>query len=213
MVEHPVAADYKWKKYTRATCKAALEEVNKSEDNCPIVLEKMTFNVFSHYVSTKKSKKSGEVNLCYQLWWVPKCSHSYVSYEWQDDGWRVLKKPSQFMSGMKRVVAANKRKSGASLDEGKKAMSSEVYKRLCEELYNGKGDEHLFSHALFTMEWNLMARSDNCINIHVQNIQWRLDSLIFYFETSKGNHTGNRSYDTWHVYSKPNDPKIILLSL
>ena len=33
---------------------------------------------------------------------------------------------SQFMPVMKRVVAANKRQSGATLDEGKKEMSFEV---------------------------------------------------------------------------------------
>ena len=42
----------------RATCKDALEEVNKSNKNCPIVLEKMTFNGFTHYMPTKKSKHS-----------------------------------------------------------------------------------------------------------------------------------------------------------
>ena len=42
------------------------------------------------------------------------------------------------MSGMKIVVAANKRDSGASLDEGKKEMHFEVLKILYEELYNGK---------------------------------------------------------------------------
>ena len=36
-----------------------MEEVNKSNNNCPIVLEKMTFIVFHHNMSTKKSKKSG----------------------------------------------------------------------------------------------------------------------------------------------------------
>ena len=36
-----------------------MEEVNKSNNNFPIVLEKMTFNVFSYYISTKKSKNSG----------------------------------------------------------------------------------------------------------------------------------------------------------
>ena len=46
-----------------ATCKAAQEEVKKSDDNCPIVLEKLTFNVFSRYMSTKKSKKSGGTSL------------------------------------------------------------------------------------------------------------------------------------------------------
>ena len=40
------------------TCKTVLEEVNKSDYKCPILLEKTTFNVFSHYKSTKKSKKS-----------------------------------------------------------------------------------------------------------------------------------------------------------
>ena len=82
MVEHPVAADYKWKKYTRATCKAALEEVNKSEDNCPIVLEKMTFNVFSHNMSTKKSKNS--------VWYISATSYcgvwSYLTHMYRMSG-------------------------------------------------------------------------------------------------------------------------------
>ena len=43
----------------RGTCKSALEEVNKSDDNCPIGLNKITLNVFSHYMSTKKSKQYG----------------------------------------------------------------------------------------------------------------------------------------------------------
>ena len=71
------------------------------------------------------------------------------------------------MSGMKRVVAANNRESVDSIDEGKKEMGFEVYKRLREELYNGKGDDNLFTNALLTMEWNLMARSNKCVNMHV----------------------------------------------
>ena len=49
------------------------------------------------------------------------------------------------MLGMKRAVAANKRESGASIDEGKKETIFEVYKISCEELCNGKGDDHLFA--------------------------------------------------------------------
>ena len=61
------------------------------------------------------------------------------------------KEPSQFMSGMKKYVAVNKRESGASLNEGKREMGFEVYKILCEEMYNGKVDDHLFAHAFLTM--------------------------------------------------------------
>ena len=48
MVERLIASEEKGKKETRATCKTALEEVNRSNVNCPIVLEKLTFNVFYH---------------------------------------------------------------------------------------------------------------------------------------------------------------------
>ena len=60
MVERLIASEEKGKKETGATCKAGLEEVNRSNDNFPIVLEKLTFKIFSHYMSTKKSKMSGE---------------------------------------------------------------------------------------------------------------------------------------------------------
>ena len=112
------------------------------------------------------------------------------------------------MLGMKRVVAANKIQSGASLDEGKKAMIFEVYKRLREELYKVKGEDYLLEHSLLTMEWNLMARSDNCANMHVQHIQWRSDCLSFCFGTLKRNQTRERSNDTWHVYSNPKNPTV-----
>ena len=59
MVERLISAEEKGKKEMRATCKDDLEEVNKSNGNCPIKLDKMTLNVFSNYMSTKKSKNSG----------------------------------------------------------------------------------------------------------------------------------------------------------
>ena len=88
------------------------------------------------------------------------------------------KEISQFMLEMKRVVAANKRESSASIDEGKRAMGFEVYTRLCEKMYDKDGDNHSFAHALQTMGCNLMARSVNFVNMHVQYIQWRSDSLM-----------------------------------
>ena len=74
------------------------------------------------------------------------------------------------MLGIKIFVASNNRESGSSLYEGKKSMSFEVYKILCEEVYNLKGDDHLFAHAFLTMEFNLMVRSNNCVNMHMQHI-------------------------------------------
>ena len=42
---------------------------------------------------------------------------------------------SQFMIDMKRTVSSKKAECGESLDEGKKSMSYEVYKKLCGLLF------------------------------------------------------------------------------
>ena len=68
---------------------------------------------------------------------------------------------SKLMIGMKRTVASQKAESGESLDEGKKSMSYEVYKKLCELLFEGEGDDYAFSHMFLTLECKILERSDN----------------------------------------------------
>ena len=59
-----------------------------------------------------------------------------------------------------------------------------------------------------------MAISDNCVNMHVQHIQWRSDCLVFYFGTSKVNQTGDSANDPLRVYSNPqNTKKNLVLAL
>ena len=54
------------------------------------------------------------------------------------------------MSGMKRVIASNKRQDGISIEEGKKAISFDVYKTLCDVLHQGEGEDSLLAHAFLT---------------------------------------------------------------
>ena len=65
------------------------------------------------------------------------------------------------MSGMKRAIASNKRQSGINIDEGKKAMSFDVYKTLYDVLYQEEGEDFLFAHEFLTIEWNLVLISNN----------------------------------------------------
>ena len=41
----------------REVCHKALDDINKADDNCPILLNKLTFNLFSHYLTKHKNKK------------------------------------------------------------------------------------------------------------------------------------------------------------
>ena len=70
---------------------------------------------------------------------------------------------------MKRTVASQKDESVKSLDEGKKSMIYEVYKKLCELLFEGEVDDYSFTHVFLTLEWNLLARSNKCLAMNVNH--------------------------------------------
>ena len=40
----------------RNNCKDVLDAVNKASNNCPTILPSLTFNIFSHYLTTRRKK-------------------------------------------------------------------------------------------------------------------------------------------------------------
>eukprot|EP00957_Ditylum_brightwellii_P111864 8531725-Ditylum_brightwellii.AAC.1 len=56
------------------------------------------------------------------------------------------------LSGTKQTVAKVKASSGEALDEGEKYIRFEVCSKLCEFLFVGEGEDHLFAHAFLTLE-------------------------------------------------------------
>ena len=115
---------------------------------------------------------------------------------------------SEFLSGMKRTVAQARLDNGESLDEGKKPMNFEVYQQMCILLIRGEGDDYLFAHTFLTLEWNLLARSDNCFQMNINHVEWRDDCMVIFFAKSKGNQTGEHTENPWHVYSNPENPEL-----
>ena len=101
----------------------------------------------------------------------------------------MAKKLSQFMGGIKRTIAKEKRELGKK-DEGKEKMSFEVYQVICKLLLTSGTTESIFTHCFLVLEWNLMARSDNVCTTHINHITWDEDSLIFYFMKRKGDQEG-----------------------
>ena len=77
---------------------------------------------------------------------------------------------------------------------------------MCEISFKSDDDNFLFAHTFLTMEWNLLACSDNCFTMQVNHIEFKNGSLILFFSKSKGNQLGEASKKSWHVYSNPNNP-------
>ena len=93
-------------------------------------------------------------------------------------------------------------------------MIFQTYEKMCQLMFVGGDDDYLFSHAFLTMEWNLMARSDNFMNMHLNHAQWQDYCLLFFFGKYKRRQNVNSSDKPWHVYSNPNSLHIFpVLSL
>ena len=190
--DHQTPRTQKSRPNARAVCKAALESINKVDKNCPIVLSKISFNLFSHYVTTRKTSKGDYLSKAGYGLIRSALKHLY-RMSGEKMGPKFENELSQFMSGLKRTVAKVKADSGRSLDEGKKGMKFDVYKKLCEIMFCKDNDDFLFAHTFLTLAWNLLARADNCFIMKVQHIEFQHDSMMFYFGKTKVNHTGDGS--------------------
>ena len=118
----------------RAICNLALDGMNKTDNNSPNILQKITFNLFSHYLTKIRNKVEGFLSKA-------SCSgsrsvfvHMYcMSGDTMPELFKI--EISQFISGMKMMVASQKDDSGESLDEVNESMRYKVYKNLCGFLF------------------------------------------------------------------------------
>jgi hypothetical protein len=69
----------------------------------------------------------------------------------------------QFTKGIRRTVADKKKVESDSMLIGKKKMDFNVYQLMCELFMREEGEEFIFSRCFVTLEWNLMARSENVV--------------------------------------------------
>ena len=135
MFEKLITVKTEGKKVMHATSKYALNVMNRNDDNCPILLVKMTFNIFSHYMSMKSSNNSGVYLSATSYGGIRiEITHMYcVSGNEMYQGFK--RELYQLISGMKRAVVSNNRQDGISIEEGKKATIFDVYKILCYVLH------------------------------------------------------------------------------
>ena len=187
--------------------------MSPQDDNCPFILSNLTFEQFSDFVTQRKARRGKGRGLSMSL--------GNASYEQSQSALKHLFRMSkyamqtnffdnlkQFTKGIRRHVADKKVLEGDVTMVGKKKMGFNVYKKICEKFLQEGGEEYIFSHAFVTLEWNLMARSENVVNAHILHVHWDADCLVFRFVKSKGDQTGKNRDQEWHVYANPHTPSV-----
>ena len=98
----------------------------------------------------------------------------------------MAKKLSQFMGGIQRTIAKEKKELGTKNDKRKEKMNFEMYQVICKLVLTSGTTESIITHCFLVLEWNLMARSDNICARHINHVTWDDDSLVFYSMKGKG---------------------------
>lgn len=195
----------------RACIRRHLSLMNRFDKNCPIVLPKITFNVFTKYMINHRSMDENET-VSYHAATSYGTMKSALVYLFNITGQemdpKLRKELDIFMRSLRKQIAKAKAQSGQSLEEGKRPMSFAVYQLMARKLFESADQDSLFAHTFLVLEWNLMARAHSVADLDIAHIEWRQDCLLFFFGKSKGNQTGEDSERPFHVYSNPEKPEI-----
>ena len=90
------------------------------------------------------------------------------------------------IKGTTRHVAAAKQHLGLKLTKGKQAvMKPEAYELIAEHLFKSGEKRDIFNHLMLLLDWNLMKRSENCLNVKMIHIEFEEDYLKFVLEKEK----------------------------
>ena len=87
---------------------------------------------------------------------------------------------------------------------GKRKISFQEYGKLCELLLECEGDS--FAYLFLVLESNIIARSGNVVDSHVEKMYIENDALVFQFAKTKCNQTGKNADQLRHVYATPKNP-------
>ena len=193
--------------------KDCLINMSPDDDYCPFKLSNLTFVCYSDFLTQRKARKGKHRGKMMSL--------GNASYEQAQSALKHLFRMSkyamlveyfdslkQFTKGIRQHVADKKALEGDVSISGKKKMGFDVYKKICELFMNEEGEEFIFAHAFLTLEWNLMARSENVVHAHILHVSWDVNCLVFCFIKSKGDQMGRNHDQEWHVYANPHNPKI-----
>ena len=78
---------------------------------------------------------------------------------------------SLYCKGSKSCGATLKQQLVLKITEGKRPMSFEVYKFIAKGLFESSKKEHVFVNLFLILNWNLMKRSENYVNMKVAHIR------------------------------------------
>ena len=176
-------------------------------ENCPVLMNKVDYNCVAAYMVQKTGEQDKLMSKGTYCGIRSAIIYLYTMSDLSPPP-SFRDKMSTLMKGFKRSIVQQKVDSGEATEEGKEVMSFACYKLLCKKFFEGKKDEYLFALVFLTLEWNLIARADNIVNLALSDFEWSDDSLVVYLKKSKTDQEGANGKTPFHIYANPLNPEI-----
>ena len=191
----------------REICKLALDGMKKTDSNSPTIFQKITFNLFHAIWQQDGIRLEGFYRKQVILEWEARLFICTALVKRQFSKSSILSSPISLVGWRGRSLSKWMRVEKVWI-KGRNWWAMRCTRSFVKLLFEGEGDDYSFDHVLLALEWNLLVQSDNYLAMNVNHVQWENDILVFYFEKTKGEQSGDKSGDTWHIYSNPNNPEL-----
>lgn len=178
-------------------------------ERCPVDMTQVSYQVVASYMASKKTNedkfysRGTYIGIRSSIIYLFTMSNISPPPEFRERMTTLLK-------GLKRTIVEERVSAGETLEEGKDVMSFACLKLLCKKFLEGENDEYHFAHLFLLLEWNLIARSDNVANLHVNDFEFKDDSLLVYLKKTKTDQEGNDGKTPYHCYFNTVDPSLNL---
>lgn len=173
------------------TQKHCCVNMSPEDDDCPFILSNLTFAfahfgdfVMQHNACRGKLIRQGKAmslgNASYEA--VTECCEASVSHEYVCHEAQFLRQPQAIHEGHPSTCHRQEGIGGGGVSIiGKKKMGFDVCKKICELFLKEEAEEFIFLRAFLTLEWNLMTRLENVVNVHILHVHWDANCLVFHF--------------------------------
>jgi len=161
--------------------------------------QQVTYELVASYMTTKKDTDNKYlshgtyIDIHPSIVYLITMSNLSPPPEFQDRMTTLLK-------GLKRTIVKQWVAAGEVLEDGKDAMSHACLKLLCQKFFKGNRDEYHFAHLFLLLEWNLIARSNNVSNLHVNDFEFEGNSLLVYLKKTKTDQQGSYSRMPYYCF-------------
>jgi hypothetical protein len=185
------------------------EKLARAETEPILVIENVTPERFMEYLESLRNQRTG-ARLSKSMYGNKRAAlhHLFRCHEGLDgypDGFED--RLSNLMRGFARVLTTREQDDGGDAsEEGKVAMSVDLYLALCAWFLQEGTMEGIWCHCFLVLTWNLMCRVNNTTRICLNHITWYQDCVRILFRQQKGDQLGLTARYPRHLYANPSNP-------